>query len=166
LDRIDGNTDPCGACHDPCPVCASGAAANGKSLKKPKLVLQIVVDQLRGDLPLRYLDRFGNKGFRLLFEQGTHYDNAHFQHANTETLVGHSVLATGAFPSHHGMVANKWYDREKDSLAYIIEDSRYPVLNSVVKKPESAKINPSKRTEKGFFQWKISQGYPLFYHQR
>jgi predicted AlkP superfamily pyrophosphatase or phosphodiesterase len=130
------------------PVCASGAAANGKGLKKTKLVLQIVVDQLRGDLPLRYLDRFGNKGFRLLFEKGTHYDNAHFQHANTETLVGHSVLATGAFPSHHGMVANKWYDREKDSLAYIIEDSRYPVLNSVVRKPESAQINPSKRTER------------------
>ena len=78
----------------------------------PKLILQITVDGLRGDLPGRYLDRFEKGGFRYLFDKGTVYANAHYQHSNLETVVGHSVLATGAFPSAHGMVANVWMDKD------------------------------------------------------
>ena len=51
--------------------------------KKPTLVLQITVDQLRGDLPMRFKERLGKGGFRYLLEKGTHYSNAHYQHANT-----------------------------------------------------------------------------------
>ena len=51
--------------------------------KNPKLVLQITVDQMRGDFPMRYKDRLGEGGFRYLMEKGTHYTNAHFQHADT-----------------------------------------------------------------------------------
>ena len=69
----------------------------------PRLILQITVDQLRGDLPGRYRDRLGEGGFRYLLENGTWYANAHYQHANTETAVGHATLATGADPSRHGM---------------------------------------------------------------
>ena len=66
---------------------------------RPKLVLQITVDQLRGDLPDRYYDRLGEGGFRYLWENGVVYRNAHHAHANTETIVGHTTLATGAHPS-------------------------------------------------------------------
>ena len=66
--------------------------------KNPKLVLQITVDQLRGDLPMRFKERLGKGGFRYLLEKGTHYNNANYQHANTETAVGHATLATGAEP--------------------------------------------------------------------
>ncbi|MDH3990726.1 MAG: alkaline phosphatase family protein, partial [Gammaproteobacteria bacterium] len=55
---------------------------------KPKLILQITVDQLRGDLPTRYYDRLGEGGFRYLWESGIVYRNAHHAHANTETIVG------------------------------------------------------------------------------
>ena len=75
------------------------------------MILQITVDQLRGDMPTRHLKQFGEGGFRYLLEEGIHYNNAHHTHANTETIVGHTTLATGANPAAHGMVGNLWYDR-------------------------------------------------------
>ena len=69
---------------------------------KPRLVLQITVDQFRGDLPTRYADRLGEGGLRYLLEGGIHYNNAHHAHANTETIVGHVTLATGAHPRPTG----------------------------------------------------------------
>ena len=74
----------------------------------PKLILQITVDQLRGDLPERFLDQMGAGGFRYLLEQGVVFKDAHHAHSNTETIVGHATLATGAHPAAHGMVANVW----------------------------------------------------------
>ena len=67
--------------------------------EKPRLILQITVDQLRGDLPTRFLDRMGEGGFRYFLEEGIVYGNAHHAHANTETIVGHATLATGAHPA-------------------------------------------------------------------
>ena len=69
---------------------------------RPKLVLEIVVDQLRGDMPDMVLDRLDSGGFRYLTEKGVWYQNAHHPHANTETIVGHVTLSTGAYPSRHG----------------------------------------------------------------
>ena len=63
--------------------------SQGNSLKSPKLVLQITVDQLRGDMPGSVYDRLGKGGFRYLYEKGVVYENAHHRHANTETVVGH-----------------------------------------------------------------------------
>jgi predicted AlkP superfamily pyrophosphatase or phosphodiesterase len=96
----------------------------------PKLVLQITVDQLRGDLPTRYYDRLGKGGFRYLWDQGLVYSNAHHAHANTETIVGHVTLATGAHPSQHGMVANVWIDRESGFTTYAIEDPAYRLISA------------------------------------
>src|SRR5271157_1689519 len=92
--------------------------------KKPRLVLQITVDQLRGDLPHRYYSEFGEGGFRYLYEHGVVYEAAFHRHANTETIVGHTPLATGADPSTHGMVANVWLDRATGKLIYNIQDPR------------------------------------------
>lgn len=97
---------------------------------KPKLVLQITVDQLRGDLPTRYYDRLGEGGFRFLWEKGLVYTNAHHAHANTETIVGHATLATGTHPALHGMVANVWIDRETGFTTYAIEDPDYRLVSS------------------------------------
>ena len=66
---------------------------------KPKLILQITVDQLRGDMVSRFGQRFGEGGFRYLLDQGVNYTDAHYQHANTETIVGHVSLATGTVPA-------------------------------------------------------------------
>jgi len=96
--------------------------------QKVRLVLQITVDGLRADLLSRYSDRFGEGGFKLLKQGGTIFANAHYQHANTETIVGHSTLATGAHPSVHGMTGNVWFDAETGELSYNIEDANAPIL--------------------------------------
>ena len=93
-----------------------------------RLVLQLTVDGLRPDLLTRVKDRLGEGGFRHLLENGTVFTNAHYQHANTETIVGHATLATGAHPSVHGMTGNVWYDAEVGELAYNIEDPDSPIL--------------------------------------
>lgn len=111
--------------------------------KTLKLILQITVDQLRADLPGRYMDRFGEGGFRYLYEKGLVYTNAHHQHTNTETIVGHAVLATGAFPSVHGMVANVWLDRETGEIGYAIEDNEYTLVGGVGGMDKKTEIDPT-----------------------
>lgn len=110
----------------------SVAVAPGKAAEpaRPRLILQITVDALRGDLPRRYAHVLGDGGFRYLMEHGINYTNAHYQHANTETIVGHASLATGAVPAAHGMVGNVWFDREQGRLIYNIEDPRYHLLTT------------------------------------
>ena len=99
------------------------AADKATEDNKLRLILQITVDQLRGDLPARYYDRFGEGGFKYLWENGIVYTNAHHAHANTETIVGHTTLATGAQPSVHGMIGNVWFDRKSGRTMYNIENS-------------------------------------------
>jgi predicted AlkP superfamily pyrophosphatase or phosphodiesterase len=120
--------------------CATAFAA-----ESPKLVLQITVDQLRGDLPTRYYDRLGDGGFRYLWENGVVYRNAHHAHANTETIVGHTTLATGAHPSTHGMVGNLWFDRETGFTTYNVEDARYPLLTKGADVDKETEIDPTQR---------------------
>ncbi len=96
--------------------------------KPPRLVLQIAVDQLRGDLLNRYYAHFGAGGFRYLLENGTVYRDAHHAHANTETVVGHATLSTGAYPAVHGMIGNEWLDRARNQVTYCLEDDLYPLL--------------------------------------
>lgn len=94
----------------------------------PRLIVQITVDQLRGDLPLRYRSRFGDGGFVYFMNHGTWYTDAHHPHSHTETIVGHTTLATGAYPSRHGMVANAWFNRATDQLIDNVEGPVYPIV--------------------------------------
>ncbi|PSL20420.1 alkaline phosphatase family protein [Shimia abyssi] len=103
-------------------------AANAGLSETPRLIVQITVDGLRGDLISRYMDSFGDDGFRRLIANGVWYRDAHHAHANTETIVGHATLATGAHPSEHGMIGNAWFDRVDGRLVYNIEDPDYPLL--------------------------------------
>jgi predicted AlkP superfamily pyrophosphatase or phosphodiesterase len=97
--------------------------------KEPKLVLQITVDQLRGDLIALNRQHLGKGGFAWLEKKGVQYSNAHYEHANTETVVGHATLATGAQPSEHGMVANVWLDPKLGRLVYNVEDPDFNLLS-------------------------------------
>ncbi len=114
----------------------------------PRLILQITVDQLRGDLPGRYADRYGEDGFRYLLEKGTHYSNAYHQHSNLETIVGHVVLATGAFPSAHGMVANVWMNRETGEVGYAIEDAAYDMVGLKGGVDKKSELDPTQAAAK------------------
>ena len=111
----------------------------------PRLVLQITVDQLRGDLPERYLSEMGPGGFRYLLEQGVVYGNAHHAHSNTETVVGHTTLATGAHPATHGLIGNMWFDRAENRMVYNIEDSRYPLLSADADVDQATEIDPTQK---------------------
>ena len=129
-------------------VCLLGPAplrAQGPFPERPRLVLQITVDQLRGDLPLRYMDRLGEGGFRYLLEQGTWLFDAHHAHANTETVVGHTTLATGAHPSAHGMVGNVWFDRAQGRTVYNIEDPDERLLTAGAGVDRDTEIDPTQR---------------------
>ena len=110
-----------------------------------RLVLQITVDGLRAGLINRYENGFGKGGFRFLMEKGTYYTNAHYQHANTETIVGHTTLATGAFPSVHGMVGNVWFDREAGELAYNIEDADHPIIATRENETKGEQVDPAQK---------------------
>lgn len=124
----------------------AGSAAAGPP--EIRLVLQLTVDQLRGDLPLRYADRFGKGGFRFLLEKGVWYTNAQYRHANTETIVGHTSLATGTDPATHGMIGNVWLDREEGALHYNVEDGRYALLSEDAGVDRSSEIDPTQRVAK------------------
>ena len=111
----------------------------------PKLIVQITIDQLRADLPNRYFDRFGDNGFKFFWENGTVYTDAHHAHANTETIVGHATLSTGAHPSVHGMVGNVWLDRKTGNTNYNIEDPAYSLLSSGADVNEDTEIDPTQK---------------------
>jgi len=114
-------------------------------LPSPRLILQITVDQLRGDLPTRHFDQFGDGGFRYLWEQGAVYTDAYHNHANNETIVGHTTLATGATPAAHGMIGNTWLDRETGETVYNIEDARFPLLTAGAGVDQETEIDPTQR---------------------
>jgi len=124
------------------------ATGSSEATEAPKLIVQITVDQLRGDMPIRYQDRLGEGGLKWLLENGVHYANAHYDHANTETIVGHACLATGAEPRVHGMVANVWLDRSLGRLVYNIEDPDERLLTAGADVDADAEIDPTQRAAK------------------
>jgi len=90
---------------------------------RPKLVVLLVVDQMRGD----YVDKFLGQwhgGLRRLVEEGAWFHDAAYPYAGTETCVGHATISTGAFPSTHGMVANAWWDRDSGKVVTCTADSQ------------------------------------------
>lgn len=95
--------------------------AGTKSLARPKLVVMLVVDQMRAD----YVDKFRGQwtgGLKRLAEQGAWFRDAAYPYAATETCVGHSTISTGAFPATHGMVANAWWDRDTQKMVTCTAD--------------------------------------------
>ncbi len=118
----------------------------------PRLVLQITVDQLRGDLVDRYRAGLGRDGFRYLLEHGAVFADAHHRHANTETVVGHTTLATGTDPAVHGMISNVWIDRKTGDKVYNVQDPDYPPIGSKQNdESQNNEIDPTQRaaTTKG-----------------
>lgn len=91
----------------------------------PKLVVGIVVDQMRYDYLSRFWNHYGNDGFKRLVNQGYSCDNNHFNYIPTYTAPGHASIYTGTTPSVHGIISNQWYDKDSDSVVYCVEDSNY-----------------------------------------
>jgi predicted AlkP superfamily pyrophosphatase or phosphodiesterase len=79
---------------------------------RPKLVVLVVFDQMRGDYIKKWQPLFGEGGFKRLQSEGAWYTNCHYPYAYTLTAAGHTSLVTGTSPYKHGVIANDWWDRE------------------------------------------------------
>ncbi|NJB82433.1 alkaline phosphatase PafA [Wenyingzhuangia aestuarii] len=106
--------------------------------KKPKLVVGIVVDQMRYDYLLRFKDKFGSKGFNKLIADGTTYENGHYNYIPTYTAVGHTSVYTGTTPKNHGIISNNWYDKFEKKSIYVVDDHNYKTVGSTSKEGEKS----------------------------
>jgi predicted AlkP superfamily pyrophosphatase or phosphodiesterase len=95
---------------------------------KPKLVVLLVVDQMRGDYVDKFLPQWTG-GLKRLVEEGAWFRDAAYPYAATETCVGHSTISTGTFPATHGMVANAWWDRKDQKMVTCTSDPDPNVKN-------------------------------------
>jgi Type I phosphodiesterase / nucleotide pyrophosphatase len=109
--------------------------------EKPKLIVGIVIDQLRYDFIDRFWDKFGDGGFKKMIQGGTVCKNASFRYLVNETASGYATISSGALPSDHGIVANNWYVSLQDKVINCVEDSRYKTVGG---SPEAGKCSPSK----------------------
>ena len=97
------------------------SVAASKAPAKPKLVVLLVVDQMRADYVDKFLPQWTG-GLKRLVEEGAWFRDAAYPYAATETCVGHSTISTGAFPATHGMVANAWWDRKEQKMVTCTAD--------------------------------------------
>lgn len=101
----------------------ASATPNTDPSERPKLVVGIVVDQMRQEYLLRFYDKFGEDGFKRLMNQGFMARNAHYNYIPTYTGPGHASVYTGTTPATHGIIANDWYSRELKRTVYCAEDT-------------------------------------------
>lgn len=102
----------------------------GNSLAQPtpRLVIGIVVDQMRPDYVHRYWNKLGNGGFKRLYNEGYQCANTQYNYVPTYTGPGHASIYTGTTPSTHGITGNNWYDRIEKKTVYCAADAAvYPV---------------------------------------
>jgi predicted AlkP superfamily pyrophosphatase or phosphodiesterase len=92
---------------------------------KPRLVVLVVFDQMRGDYLEKWKPLFGPDGFVRLQTEGAWYVNCHYPYAMTATGPGHSSMLTGCGPDVHGIIGNTWYERKSGALVNCSESTRY-----------------------------------------
>jgi len=107
---------------------------NGNLLRsqsdKPKLVVGIVVDQMRFDHLYKYQDRFSNGGFNRLIREGFNYKNTQYNYIPTYTAPGHASIYTGTTPSVHGIIGNTWYQRSTKQTITNIGDTNELIIGT------------------------------------
>lgn len=107
---------------------------------RPKLVVGIVVDQMRQEYVYRYYAGFGEGGFKRLVNEGFMLQNAHYNYAPTVTGAGHASIYTGTTPAIHGVIGNDWYDKDLGKDVYCVSDDRYATVGSTT--VYSGKMSP------------------------
>ena len=98
---------------------------------KPKLVVGIVVDQMRYDYLTRFWDKFGEDGFKRLVSEGFNFKNHHFNYIPTYTAPGHTSVYTGTTPRSHGIISNSWYDKFEKKYVYCVNDDKVQPLGTI-----------------------------------
>ncbi len=110
-------------------IISVGAHAQKKNeTSPPKLVVGIIVDQMRHEYLYRFQSKFGEGGFKRMMGEGFVVKNGHYNYAPTVTGPGHASVYTGATPAIHGIVGNSWYEKESDKSVNCVEDENYQVV--------------------------------------
>ena len=91
----------------------------------PKLVVGIIVDQMRYDYLTRFWSQYGDRGFKRMVNEGFNCKNHHFNYAPTSTGPGHTSVYTGTSPATHGIIGNDWYDKVTGEVVYCAGDESY-----------------------------------------
>jgi predicted AlkP superfamily pyrophosphatase or phosphodiesterase len=90
---------------------------------KPKLVIGIVVDQMRYDYLTRFENKYGEGGFKRMMNEGFNCKNNHFNYIPTKTGPGHASVFSGTTPKYHGIIGNNFYDKESKKMVYCADDN-------------------------------------------
>lgn len=112
---------------------------NGYANNKPKLVVGIVVDQMRWDYLYRYQENYSEDGFKRLIQNGFSCEKTYIPYIPTYTAPGHATIFTGSIPAIHGIVANDWKDKIVERNVYCTEDTSAISIGSQSK---SGKMSP------------------------
>ena len=105
--------------------------AQGQLLQTPpKLVITIAIDQLRTDYLEAFTPLYGDKGFRLLMNEGLVYTNASYSFANIDRASSIANISTGTTPYYNSIVGARWLDRETLRPVYCVEDGKYPGIQT------------------------------------
>ncbi|MGI9548184.1 MAG: alkaline phosphatase PafA [Flavobacteriaceae bacterium] len=108
---------------------------------KPKLVVGIVVDQMRFDYLYKYESKYGEGGFKRIMREGFNFKNTQFNYVPTVTAAGHASIYTGTTPSSHGIIGNSWYDRKAAQIVSNVGDDKVIIVGS--QQPDSIGLSPN-----------------------
>ena len=97
---------------------------------RPKLVVGIIVDQMRQEYLYRFAPKFGEGGFHRLVNEGFMLSNAHYNYVPTYTGPGHASVYTGTTPAAHGIIGNDWFDKRQDKMVNCVEDEKQKPIGS------------------------------------
>jgi len=101
--------------------------------QKPKLVVGIVIDQMRYDYLDRYWNKFSDDGFKKIIKGGFNCKNTHYNYMPTYTGPGHASIYAGTTPENHGIIANDWYNKKTKKMIYCAEDTTVKTIGSTSK---------------------------------
>ncbi len=96
--------------------------------ERPKLVVGIVVDQMKMEYLYRFQNDFSSNGFKRLLNEGYSFENTHYNYMPTYTAPGHASVYTGTTPALHGIVSNEWFHRTLKREVYCTEDATVATL--------------------------------------
>lgn len=111
-------------------ISSNFAYGQTEGLKKPKLIIGIVVDQMRSEQLYRYEAKYSESGFKRILRDGFNYKNTQYNYTPTVTAAGHSSIYTGTTPATHGVIGNSWYNRYKNKYTSSVEDTTVVLIGS------------------------------------
>jgi len=122
-------------------ICCSACMEQPATVKRPKLVVGIVVDQMRWDYLYRYYERYGRGGFKRLMHDGYSCQQTMVNYLPTYTAPGHTCVYTGSVPSIHGIAGNDWINNQTGKKWYCTEDTAVWLAGDEKREPSMSPAN-------------------------